>query len=180
MAQFDLNREALVGAREITKDGMPMSARQLVARTAIAEALDKRPTFSELYVAASPYLRELLGFYPAASGLGRFVLESHTAPASHPACDETQCGFILYDRGFVKAQGMTEHQAMASTDDAYEWIVASLNRIDGRTPGRNPLMGAHAREYLAEMYDNGHQLVERHNQIEVDFALSGNAYPAGL
>ena len=74
---FDLNNQAMPESRKLQQEGDTLTARQLVGRAAIDKLIDDYPTFSRLYIASSPYRRELFGFYPATVSIGRFVLESH-------------------------------------------------------------------------------------------------------
>jgi hypothetical protein len=171
---FDLNHQAMPESRRITPVGDSLTARQLVARAAIDKAMDDRPTFSHLYVANSPYRRELFGFYPAAMGIGRFVLESHVSLLTAPECTDAQCGAVLYDRGFVSVSGMHQRDELKEQDTAYEWIEKTLDRISERTGDHNPLVGRQAGQYLVEMHENGHQFMEEHNQLEVNFALDSS------
>lgn len=172
---FDLNRQAMPDARRLTSESHGLTARQLVARAAIDKVVDERPTFSQLYIASSPYRRELFGYYPAIMGLGRFVLESHVSSSAVPDCSDKRCGAVLYDRGFVTVNGFTAREEFAEPDIAYEWIAKTLDRVAGRTGGNNPLIGQQAAEYLADMHANGHGFIEEHNQTEVSYSLEGNA-----
>lgn len=172
---FDLNCQAMPDARRLTPESNSLTARQLVARVAIDKVVDERPTFSQLYIASSPYRRELFGYYPAIIGLGRFVLESHVSSSAAPDCSDERCGVVLYDRGFVKVNGFMAREEFAEPDIAYEWVAATLDRIASRTEGNNPLIDQQALEYLADMHVNGHYFMEEHNRIEAGYALEGNA-----
>lgn len=173
---FDLNHQAMPESRRLAPEGDILTARQLVARAAIDKVIDDRPTFSHLYVANSPYRRELLGFYPAVMGIGRFVLESHISLLTSPECTDKKCGAVLYDRGFVSISGMFERDECKEPDAALEWIESTLGRINERTAYHNPLVDKQAEQYLREMHENGHQFMEEHNQVEISFALEGNAH----
>lgn len=175
---FDLNHETMPEGRKLYQEGTSLTARQLVARTAIDGIIDDGPIFSQLYIASSPYCRELLGLYPATVVMGRFVLESHVSLLTIPECSDKQCGAVLYDRGFVSVSGMSQRTELSGPDVAYEWIESTLGRIHERTQDNNPLVGQRAHEYLMEMYANGHHFMEEHNRIEVDYALGGNAHLA--
>lgn len=175
---FDLNHQAMPESRKVAPDGDILTARQLVARAAIDKAIDQLPTFSQLYIAGSPYRRELMGFYPATTGLGRFALESHVSLLTAPECTDAQCGAVLYDRGFISISGMQQREGFMESDAIFEWIKVSLDLIAERTSAHNPLLneGGQASQYVAEMYKNGHRFMEEHNQLEVNFVLEGNAY----
>lgn len=179
-AFFDLNHQAMPESRKLNLEGDSLTARQLVGRAAIDRLLDDYPTFSRLYIASSPYRRELFGFYPATVSMGRFVLESHVSSPTSPECSGEQCGAVLYDRGFISLNGLQGRDELKDTNAAFQWLESALGRIDDRTPGHNPLLNGQACEYLREMYDNGHHFMEMHNQREVDYSFEGSGILAKI
>ncbi len=167
---FDINQQNMSNARRITPDSASITVQQLLARTEIADIAEDLSPFAQLYIAGSPYKRELLAFYPSAA-LGRFVLESHITMPMNVECDETTCGAVVYDRGFLVATGLVEREEFSQADTAYDWTAMTLRQFAGRVADQNPLVGEQAALYLGEMHEQGHELLETHNRQEMNFAL---------
>ncbi len=168
---FDINRHNMPETRTIGGENAAITVQQFLARNKIEDLAEESLPFAQLYLAGSPYRRDMLGYYPS-NALGRFIIETHIATPRIDACSEAYCGAVVYDRGFLRASGLVEREEFADPDKAYEWVAGTLRQFAGRIAEQNPLIGEGAATYLAEMQEQGHEFVELHNQAEMNFALN--------